>query len=242
MNESHKFIIKIHSTSHTDKFTASKSCQSDTDKHSANPESKGSHCDKRSSNPQSNGSHTDKHSTNPESNGSHYDKHFSDPKWIKTGEVCRLYGVYPTTVRKWQQDGRIKAIKTPGGQRLFDLSTIQALMDQTPPIETISTPQSTQENILYCRVSSSHQKDDLKRQRDSLQSRFPTYRVVEDVGSGLNFKRKGLQTILDLALEGNLRTVVVNSPSAKFASLTLINFFQIYRKIYGKKYTHDEAR
>jgi len=131
-------------------------------------------------------------------------------KWIKTGEVCRLYGVFPTTVRAWEQTGRIKAIRTPAGQRLYDLTHIQALLDQTHTTEEISTPQPAKENILYCRVSSNHQKDDLQRQRDSLTTRYPTYRVVEDIGSGINFKRKGLQTILDLAIKGNLDTLVVS--------------------------------
>lgn len=130
-------------------------------------------------------------------------------KWIKTGEVCRLFGVFPTTVRGWEQAGRLKAIRTPAGQRLYDLSVVQTLLDQAPPPQEVSTPQPTKENIIYCRVSSHHQKDDLQRQRDSLQTRYPTFRLVEDIGSGINFKRKGLQTILDLAIKGDLDTLVV---------------------------------
>ena len=138
-------------------------------------------------------------------------RHECTPKtnWVKTGEICQLYGVYPTTVRKWEQTGRLKAIKTPAGQRLYDLPTVQTLMGQASTPQDIPETPPTKEYIIYCRVSSSHQKDDLQRQREFLSSRYPTFRVVQDVGAGLNLKRKGLQTILDLAIKGNLGTLVV---------------------------------
>ena len=131
--------------------------------------------------------------------------------WVKTGDICQLYGVYPTTVRKWEQTGRLKAIKTPAGQRLYDLPTVQALMGQTSAPEEISSdPPPVKENIIYSRISSDHQKADLQRQIEFLVSKYPTYRVIQDVGSGLNFKRAGLRSILDLALKGNLDTLVVS--------------------------------
>jgi predicted site-specific integrase-resolvase len=71
--------------------------------------------------------------------------------------------------------------------------------------------------ILYSRVSSSKQKDDLERQkqylRDNLPNKYPRTNLndISDVGSGLNFKRQGLLQILGLVKEGEVSTIVVAS-------------------------------
>jgi len=64
-------------------------------------------------------------------------------------------------------------------------------------------------NILYARVCSSHQRADLARQIEDLQAAYPSYDVISDVGSGINFSRKGLQTLLDRVLHGQVGRVVV---------------------------------
>ena len=51
--------------------------------------------------------------------------------------------------------------------------------------------------ICYCRVSSNKQKDDLKRQIEVMTQMFPLYEIISDIGSGLNFNRKGLTEIID---------------------------------------------
>jgi len=58
-------------------------------------------------------------------------------------------------------------------------------------------------------VSSAKQKDDLERQIASLRESHPEHEVVKDIGSGINFKRKGLRSLLERSLEGGLDEVVV---------------------------------
>ena len=65
------------------------------------------------------------------------------------------------------------------------------------------------EKIIYARVSSAHQKEDLQCQIQDLQTAFPDHAVVSDVGSGLNFKRKGLRSLLDKVLNGVVKEIVV---------------------------------
>jgi len=65
------------------------------------------------------------------------------------------------------------------------------------------------ENIIYARVSSVHQQEDLQRQIQDLRTAYPNHTVLSDVGSGLNFKRKGLQTLLERVLRGVVQEVVV---------------------------------
>ena len=68
---------------------------------------------------------------------------------------------------------------------------------------------STRKKIIYARVSSAKQSADLKRQVKYLQSKYPDYELITDIGSGINFKRKGLKTILDYLFKEDLQELVV---------------------------------
>ena len=63
--------------------------------------------------------------------------------------------------------------------------------------------------LIYARISTRNQKDDLQRQISYLRTRYPNHELITDIGSGLNFKRKGLKTILDYAIKGSLEELVV---------------------------------
>lgn len=67
----------------------------------------------------------------------------------------------------------------------------------------------TKEKICYCRVSSLKQKDDLNRQIEYMKSLYPTYRIIKDIGSGLNYNRKGLNEIIEKAINGEIYEIVV---------------------------------
>jgi predicted site-specific integrase-resolvase len=63
--------------------------------------------------------------------------------------------------------------------------------------------------VCYARVSSHKQKDDLERQVEWLKQRNPGSEIVIDIGSGLNFRRKGLRSLLERSLRGEQLTIVV---------------------------------
>jgi|ERR1700722_903508 len=105
-------------------------------------------------------------------------------------------GLHPNTLRKYADNGTIPCIRMPNGARHFDISSFLSG-------ETIT--------ILYARVSSHRQKDDLARQVEYLKSKYHDAEIVSDIGSGLNFKRKGLLALLDRAARGaKLRVVVAH--------------------------------
>lgn len=111
-------------------------------------------------------------------------------------ELASLYNVSTETLRLWAKDGKIKCSRTSGGHHRY------------------TAPQTSQNidplvNIIYARVSSVKQKNDLERQVHYLRERYPHHTIIKDIGSGINFKRKGLKTILDLLLKGSLGEVVV---------------------------------
>ena len=139
------------------------------------------------------------------------------PQILTMQAACKHFGIPSFTLRKWADQGHINSKKSPGGVRMFHRSDLEELFGNLGSSVETKNPSETPEsgttkqrtNVVYCRVSSSGQKDDLGRQIECLRERFPGHRVIQDIGSGLNFNRKGLQTILELALQRSLGDVVV---------------------------------
>jgi len=122
--------------------------------------------------------------------------------YIDSREACEFFQVSISTLRKWDREGKIDTYRTPGKHRRYSTQL------STEISRNIVTDVQKQK-ICYCRVSSPHQKNDLQRQKEFLQSKYPDYRIVQDIGSGINWKRGGLKTILELAMQNKLETVVV---------------------------------
>ncbi len=116
--------------------------------------------------------------------------------YIPLRKAVEFLGMHPNTLRKYADDGQIKSIKNAAGQRLYDVESYQR--DTVEPA-----------TVCYCRVSSHKQKDDLVRQVAFMRERYPDSEIIEDVGSGLNFKRKGLRSLLVRFMRGDKLTVVV---------------------------------
>ena len=116
---------------------------------------------------------------------------------MKLTEAASHLGVHPDTLRRWANSGKIKiAGKTIGGQRLFDLAEISAVI-KSPTGRWLPQKKPT---IAYARVSSHDQKDDLRRQVEQLQlfctANGWTHDIVEDLGSGMNYNKKGLKYLI----------------------------------------------
>ena len=95
-------------------------------------------------------------------------------------EAWKVLQVSEKTLRNWDRDGKIRTIRTSAGHRRYDIDSV------------VNPEGDTRIRILYARVSSYKQKADLERQADYLQSLFTDGKLIKEVGSGLNYKRKGL--------------------------------------------------
>ncbi len=116
--------------------------------------------------------------------------------YITSKNACEHFGIHANTLRKWADEGKIAHIRSPSGQRLYDVSSVGKKID-------------TRTKICYARVSSASQKEDLERQVLFLKQKYPDYEVVTDVGSGLNFKRKGFRRVLESVLSNSVSEIVV---------------------------------
>lgn len=117
-------------------------------------------------------------------------------------------GVSDDTLRRWDEKGLIKTIRTPGDRRLYDVASF---ISQRAPLRDNDEPfgSEQQQRICYCRVSSASQREDLGRQVEYMRRMYPNHGIITDIGSGINFRRKGLLSVLALAREGRLQELVV---------------------------------
>ena len=121
------------------------------------------------------------------------------------GKIAKELGVSRDTLRRWEAKGKIIAERTPRGHRRYDLAKILGLLPRA---------QTHQKNTLaYARVSSNDQKGDLERQINVLQSFCAangwTYEIIQDLGSGLNYQKKGLRKLIQSICSGRVDRLVL---------------------------------
>ena len=141
-----------------------------------------------------------------------------------------ILGVHIQTLYNWERSGKIETIRTAGGHRMYNVKKYLETYANPNYEETDTNNNNNNENqnnktdneldnktknnkdklnICYIRVSTLSQKNDLERQRKFMINKYPTYEIIEDIGSGINFNRKGLRKIIKLAISGKINKLVV---------------------------------
>ena len=113
-----------------------------------------------------------------------------DKRLIKIGAAAALLGTTAAQLRKWEASGELLPTrKTKGGTRYYALSDLVGASNEAAP------------TICYARVSSHDQKADLDRQHAMLEAYCAAKgwraEVIRDLGSGMNYRKKGLQRLRD---------------------------------------------
>ena len=120
-------------------------------------------------------------------------------------EASDFLGVSISTLRRWEEEKRLIPEKTAGGHRRYDRDKL---------IRFKNKEAGNRITIAYARVSSSDQKEDLERQKDSLSNycvaRGYQFRVISDLGSGLNYTKKGLSELIELICNNEIERIVIN--------------------------------
>lgn len=118
-----------------------------------------------------------------------------------------MLGVSITTLRRWEAEGKLVADHTPGGHRRYDLAKLR-------PEQFRAEQDARRKTIAYARVSSHDQKDDLERQKQVLELYCArqgwTFEVVADLGSGMNYNKKGLKKLLSAIIDGSVGRLVIS--------------------------------
>jgi predicted site-specific integrase-resolvase len=125
-------------------------------------------------------------------------------KYLSGKKTSEILKVHQRTLHNWDKKGIIETIRSPGGRRLYNVNKYIEEYEQKEEIK-----RNDQIKIAYIRVSTAGQKDDLKRQKEYMRKKYPKHQIIEDIGSGINFNRKGLRKIITLAIEGKIKELVV---------------------------------
>jgi predicted site-specific integrase-resolvase len=133
-------------------------------------------------------------------------------KIISIGQAAKLLGVHVQTLRNWERTGKLKPDSiSPGGTRRYNQDKIlQITGKELPEIE-----KDERISIAYARVSSHDQKADLQRQAQVLElycaEHGYKYELITDLGSGMNYYKKGLTTLIHKILENNVRRLILTN-------------------------------
>jgi putative resolvase len=129
-------------------------------------------------------------------------------KYYVIGEFSKAIGVTIQTLRNWDKNGNLKPHHVgKSGYRYYSQDQLQCylgLRGKFKPDRKI---------IGYCRVSSVKQKDDLERQienvKNYMMAKGYSFDVITDIGSGINYNKKGLNKLVDMVVASEVEKVVV---------------------------------
>ena len=127
----------------------------------------------------------------------------------KPKDFAELLGVSVKTLQRWDRDGILKANRTPTNRRYYTY-------DQYLQFKGIQTENDIRDTVIYARVSTRNQKDDLQNQVEFLKQfcnakGIIVNQCIEDFGSGLNYNRKKWNKLLDEVMENKIKTIVISN-------------------------------
>lgn len=128
-------------------------------------------------------------------------------KQYKVGEFAKLINTSTRNLQRWDKDGTLVAYRNPKNRRYYTHSQYLKYMGIKPT--------ANEEKVyIYARVSNRSQKDDLENQVEFLKTYanakgMIVSEVMTDIGSGLNYKRKKWNELLDLAQSNKVSTILI---------------------------------
>ena len=125
---------------------------------------------------------------------------------VSIEKAAEMLGVSEMTLRRWEKSGKLMPERTEGGHRRYDISKLV-------PQKFRTIIENEKKTIAYARVSSHDQKADLERQKQVLEiycaNQGWQFELISDLGSGMNYHKKGLKKLLDDILNDKVCRLVV---------------------------------
>ncbi len=127
-------------------------------------------------------------------------------KYYSINQFSKILGVSAQTLRNWDNNGKLHPHHTStNGYRYYSHEQLNQVMNITPNLN--------RQVIGYCRVSSNKQKDDLERQVENMKlyltAQGKPFEIITDIGSGINYKKKGLRELIKLITQNKVDKIVV---------------------------------
>ena len=114
-------------------------------------------------------------------------------------DACDIMQIDPSTLRKWDREGKIRCVRLQNNFRRIPESEINRILGI----------QDERSSCIYARVSSGGQKEDRDRQIERLKNNSPESEVISDTRSGMGFNRKGFLKLLDLIEKDKVSVIYI---------------------------------
>ena len=129
-------------------------------------------------------------------------------EYYTVGQFAKIISKTPQTIRNWDKENILKPHHvSESGYRYYSDEQVNHYLGfkgEKPVNRKV---------IGYCRVSSNKQKDDLERQIENMQTYLlaggKPFEIITDIGSGINYKKKGLLKIIELITQNKIEKIVV---------------------------------
>ena len=172
-------------------------------------------------------------------------------KLLTLKETEQLLNVSKSTLQRWDNSGKLIALRTEGGHRRYKQSDIERLVG-----ENNNEADSNNDEVIvatYARCSTPNQKAHgvIDRQSSRLfeyctKKKYKVEYIIKDVGSGLNDKRKGFVKLCNLVVNRQINKVVIEHKDrlTRFQYSLIEFFFNSYgvdiELVDKKEYTEQE--
>jgi predicted site-specific integrase-resolvase len=128
-------------------------------------------------------------------------------KLYNVTEFAELIGKSVKTMQRWDRDGVLTAYRSPSGRRYYTHAQYKEYIGETN--------NEDKQNVIYCRVSTKNQADDLENQLKFLKNYctnkgIPISNIYTDFGSGLNYNRRNWNKLIDDCLNGKIDKVYIS--------------------------------
>ena len=128
-------------------------------------------------------------------------------KYYSSKDVTKILGVTAQTLRNWDKEGKLKPSYTKSnGYRYYSEDVILSYTQERKTKKDVNV-------VLYARVSSKKQQDDLERQISNLKEyakdNYEKYDVISDIGSGINYEKPGLKKLIEMINKKQVDIIVV---------------------------------
>ena len=129
-------------------------------------------------------------------------------KFYSIGQFSKLIGKTTQTLRNWDKEDVLKPHHIANsGYRYYSQEQLNHFLGLKSEV------QLNKKTIGYCRVSSHKQKDDLERQIDNVKTymfaKGYSFEIITDIGSGINYNKKGLNQLIDMITNSEVDKIVV---------------------------------
>ena len=129
-------------------------------------------------------------------------------KYYSIGQFAKAIGKTTKTLRNWDKNGKLKPVRVEDtGYRYYSQEQLNHFLGLK------LEKQINKKIIGYCKVSSHKQKDDLERQIENVKTYMYAkgyqFEIITDIGSGINYNKKGLNQIIDMVTNSEVEKIVV---------------------------------